>query len=95
MSKLWNLGGQTKRKKIKERITRLSIKPDPNKVQGIMDLVRPAITTEVRANIVMVQYYKYMCTRRSHVLASLKESSSGPKDGIFFGSTRQKVPLRD
>ena len=41
-------------------ITREGIKPDPEKVQGIMDLGRPATTTEARALIVMVQYFRYM-----------------------------------
>ena len=37
-------------------ITRKGIKPDPNKVQGIMDIGRPATTTEARALICMVKY---------------------------------------
>ena len=35
-------------------ITREGIKPDPKKVQGIMDLKRPSTTTEERALIGMV-----------------------------------------
>ena len=35
-------------------ITREGIKPDPKKVQEIMDIVRPSTTTEARAIIVMV-----------------------------------------
>ena len=41
-------------------ITREGIKPDPKKVQGIMDLGRPSTTTEARALIGMVQYYRDM-----------------------------------
>ena len=36
-------------------VTREGIKPDPKKVQGIMDLFRPSATTESRAHIGMVQ----------------------------------------
>ena len=41
-------------------ITRKGIKPDPNKVQGIMDLKQPDTTTEVWGLICMVQYYRDM-----------------------------------
>ena len=56
------------------------IKPDLKTLQGIMDLRRPNTTTEARVLIGMVQYYRYMCPRRSHVLAPLEEADSGPKD---------------
>ena len=54
-----------------DAITRQVIKPDPKKVQGIMDLGQPATTTEARALIGMVQYYRYMWPRPSHVIAPL------------------------
>ena len=60
-------------------ITRGGIKPEPNKVQGIMDFGQTATTTEARALICMVQYYRYMWPRRSHTLAPLTEADSGPK----------------
>ena len=60
-------------------ITREGIKPEPKKVQGIMDIGRPSTTTEVRAFIGMVQYYRYMWPRWSHVLDPLTEADSGPK----------------
>ena len=52
-------------------ITRGGIKPDPKEVQGIMDIRRPATTTEAQAPIGMVQYYRDMCPMRSHILAPL------------------------
>ena len=55
------------------------MKPEPKKVQEIMDIRQPPTTTEVLALIGMVQYYTYMCPRRSYVLAPLTEASSGPK----------------
>ena len=60
-------------------ITREGIKPDPNKLQGIMDLGIPSTITEARELIFMVQYYRDMCPRRSHILAPLTEVASGPK----------------
>ena len=60
-------------------ITREGIKPDPKKVKGIMDIGRPATNTESRALICMVQYYRDMWPKISHVLAPLTEAASGPK----------------
>ena len=48
-------------------ITREGIKHGPNKVQGIMDLGRPATTTEARALMCMFQYYMDICPRQSHI----------------------------
>ena len=44
-----------------------------------MDLGRPATAIEARALICMVQYYKDMWPRRSHVMSPLIEAASGPK----------------
>ena len=44
-----------------------------------MDLGRQSNTTEARLLIVMVQYYRYMCPRGSHVLAPLTVAASDPK----------------
>ena len=60
--------------------TREGIKPDPNKVQGILDLGQPVTTTEARALMVMVQYYRDMWPSRSHILAPLIEAARNPKD---------------
>ena len=60
-------------------ITREGVKPDPEKVQGIMDLGRPYTTTEVRALIGIVQYYMDMWTSQSHILDPLIEADRGPK----------------
>ena len=60
-------------------ITREYIKPDPKKVQGIMDIGRPSTTTEAQVLIGMVQYYRDMCSRWSHILSPLTEAYSGPK----------------
>ena len=65
-------------------ITGEGIKPDLNKMQGIMNLGRPATTTEARAFIGMIQYYRDMCPRRSHILDPLTEADSGPKSINFL-----------
>ena len=65
--------------------TREVIKPDPKKVQGIMDIGRPSITTEARSLMGMVQYYRDIWPRRSHLLAPLTEAASGPKGRKYCG----------
>ena len=65
-------------------ITREDIKPDPKKVQGIMDLERPATTTEAQAFIGMVQYYRDMWLRWSYILAPLEEADSSHKGRKLF-----------
>ena len=57
------------------------IKPDLNKVQGNMDITTPTTKTEAQAIISVVQYYRDMWTRRSHILGPLKEAYSGLKCG--------------
>ena len=52
-------------------IKREGIKPNPKKVQGIMDLRRSTKMTEARELIGMPQYYKGMWPRRSRVLYPL------------------------
>ena len=60
-------------------ITQGGAKPYMKKVQGILYVGRPTTRTKVRALIVVVQYYRDMFPRRSHILAPLKEAASGPK----------------
>ena len=60
-------------------ITREGVKPDPKKIQGIVDLQRPKTTTEVKALIGMVQYYQDMLKSRFHILAPFTAVSSGKK----------------
>ena len=59
-------------------ITREGIKPDPRKVQGIMDIGQPATTNESRFLIGMVQYYRDMLPRRADILAPLTEADGDP-----------------
>ena len=58
-------------------ITEEGIKPDPKKVQGIVDMVRPTTSTKIRRLVGLVQYYRDLWPRRSHVLAPLTEAAAG------------------
>ena len=61
------------------------MKPDPRKVQEIMDICRPTTKIEARAFIGVVHYYKDMWTRLYHVLSPLTVADSGPKGMKYFG----------
>ena len=75
-------------------LTGEGIKSDPKKVKVIMNIGRPATTTEARALIGMVQYYRDMWPRRSYILAPLKEAASGPKGRKYYGMTYYNVSLK-
>ena len=67
------------------------VKPDPKKIQGILDLNKPQTAKEMKSLIGMVQFYKDMWKRRSHILSPLIDASSGKK-----GKTKIKwTPLMD
>ena len=55
------------------------IKPDPKKLQGIMDLGRTNTMAEAQALTRMVQYYRDMWPMQSHILAPMAEAASDPK----------------
>ena len=76
-------------------ITWEGIEPYPNKLQGIMDLKRPITTTEARALVFVVQYYRDVCPRRSHILVPLKEVSSGPKDRKILWNDALEDPFKE
>ena len=56
-----------------------SIKPEQKKVQKIIDIGRPTITTEAQALICIVCYYKDMSTRQYNILALITDADSGLK----------------
>ena len=76
-------------------ITTEGIKPETNKLQGIMYLGRPDTTTEARELIGMVQYYRDICPRRSDILAPLTDEYSGSKGKKNCGMTHYKVPFKN
>ena len=61
------------------------VKPDPKKIQGIMDLTKPQTAKEMKSLIGMIQFYRDMWQRRSHILSPLIDSASGKK-----GNTKLK-----
>ena len=76
-------------------IPREGIKLDPKKLQWIMDLGRPTTTTEAQALIGMVQYYRHMWLRQSHVLDTMTEASRGPKGRKNCEMTLQKLLFKN
>ena len=60
-----------------------------------MDIGRPSTTTEVRYIIVMVQYYRDMWPRRSHMLAPLIEASSSPKGGKILWNDSLEISFKE
>ena len=62
-------------------MTREDIKHEPKKEQGIMDIRRTKTTTEARALIGVIHYYRDIWYRQSHILSLLTESASVPNGG--------------
>ena len=60
-------------------ISQEGIKLDTKKVKGITDFGRPTTMNEAWTLIGMVQYYRDMCLRWSHILDPQREAASGPK----------------
>ena len=60
-------------------ISRDGVKPDPKKVQGILDLKRPSTAKEMKSLIGMIQFYRDMWQRRSHILSPLIDAAAGKK----------------
>lgn len=60
-------------------VTPEGVKPNPKKIKAIQDLERPTTVTEVRRLIGMVQYYRDLWRRRSHILQPFTEISAGKK----------------
>ncbi len=52
-------------------LTREGIKPQPEKVSAILAILPPTTVKELRKFLGMVQYYRDLWERRSHVLAPL------------------------
>ena len=60
------------------------IKPDPKKVQGILDLTKPKIFKEIKSLVGMIQFYRDMWQRRSHILSSLIDAASSKKGNMVI-----------
>ena len=60
-------------------ISKEGLRPDPKKVQGIVDLRKPQTAKEMKSLIGMIQFYRDMWRRRSHILSPLIDVASGKK----------------
>ena len=60
-------------------ITKQGIKPDPKKVQGIVDLCKPTTAKEMKTLIGMIQFYQDIWRRCSHILSPLIKSTANKK----------------
>ena len=60
-------------------VTPQGIRPNPKKVKAIQALERPTTVTQVRRLIGMVQYYRDLWPKRSHILEPFTAVSSGKK----------------
>ena len=60
-------------------VTPEGVKPNPKKIEAIQNIERPTTVTEVRRLIGMVQYYRDLWPRRSHLLEPFTVISSGKK----------------
>ena len=57
-------------------VTREDIKPQPKKIKDILALKPPKTAKELNSLLGMVQYYRDIWPKRSHILAPLIDSSS-------------------
>ena len=60
-------------------VTPTGMQPNPKKIKAIQALERPRTVTEVRKLIGMVQYYRDLWPRRSHILEPFTALSAGKK----------------
>lgn len=60
-------------------VTPQGVKPNPKKIKAIQAMKRPSTVTEVRSFLGMIQYYRDLWPRRSHILQPFSDISSGKK----------------
>lgn len=64
-------------------ITRKGIKPQPKKVEAILNLGAPRIHKQLKIILDMVQHYRDMWPKSSHILASLTADISSKNKKTF------------
>ena len=79
-------------------ITRNGIQPMKNKVEAIMKIAEPKTRKQLRSFIGVVNYYRDMWVRRSHILAPLASLTSnnsvwswGPKQKAAFAMAKKVI----
>ena len=60
-----------------------------------MDIFRPSTTTESRAPVVMVHYYRDMWPRRSHILAPLPQAASVTKGRKILWNDTLEISFKE
>ena len=72
-------------------LTKEGIKPVPNKVQAVLDLQPPTTLKQLRSLLGMVQFYRDMWQRRSHILAPLTDLVGKGKKKLAWTDIHQKA----
>ena len=70
-------------------ISKKGLRPDPKKVQGIVDLCKPQTAKEMKSLIGMIQFYRDMWRRRSHILVPLVDAAAGKKGKLKIKWTEE------
>ena len=83
---------QTETEYLGYHISRDRIKPQHKKIQGILNLQAPKTLKQLKSLLWMVQYYRDMWPKRSHILAPLTSASSTKnKKKFLWTSTMQRA----
>ena len=71
-------------------LTKEGIKPVLNKIQAVLDLQPPSTLKQLRSLLGMIQFYRDMWQRRSHILAPLTDLVGKGKKKINWTDIHQK-----
>ena len=71
-------------------LTKEGIKPVLNKIQAVLDLQPPSTLKQLRSLLGMIQLYRDMWQRRSHILAPLTDLVGKGKKKIAWTDIHQK-----
>ena len=72
-------------------LTKEGVKPVQNKVQAVLDLQPPTTLKQLRSLLGMVQFYRDMWKRRSHILAPLTDLVGKGKKKFTWKLEHQKA----
>jgi hypothetical protein len=71
-------------------VTRNGLKPQPKKIEAILKIARSSTVKVVRSFLGMVQYYRDIWQKRSHILAPLIELTGGERRRNLNGTSLVK-----
>lgn len=75
------------------RLTREGVMPQPRKVEAITQIQRPKTKRQLRHFIGLVNYYRYMWRKRSHILAPLAELAG--KNSKFVWQAKHQAAFEE